>query len=79
MYIDNFGGIDMNQNKKEELEKLHNEHATIWRGLELLRTDVLVIEKDGNIDVDAEKKQQKLEEQLKEKEREIQEFLANKQ
>ena len=65
----------MSPEQKQTLDKLHNEHASIWSELEQLRTDILVVEKDGQLDLEAEKKQLELEEKLEKKDRDIQDFL----
>ena len=65
----------MNQDELKEWNKLHNEHALIWRELEQYRTDIIVSRKKGEVNEEAENKNEILSGKLKAKEREIKEFM----
>ncbi len=65
----------MSPDELQEWNKLHDEHAVIWRELEQYRTDTIVSRKKGVENLEAEKQSIILAEKLKKKEKEIQEFL----
>ncbi len=66
----------MDQDEKKEWNRLHNEHAIIWRELEQYRTDIIVSKKKGIDNLEAEKKNLELTKKLEEKDIEIKDFLS---
>ena len=65
----------MNPEELKEWNELHDEHAVIWRELEQYRTDIIVSRKRGKVNAEAEKKNEELSKKLKNKDREINDFL----
>ncbi|MBI9098518.1 MAG: hypothetical protein JEY91_08560 [Spirochaetaceae bacterium] len=65
----------MNQDELKEWNRLHDEHAVIWRELEQYRTDTIVSRKKGEDNTEAENQIERLSAKLKDIEGKIDDFM----